>query len=161
MIEATTNSKSTTLNILRTYLSSNSLVASNMPANFGLALLDNATLNLTTFGGNPADSNSLILSPELLGDANADGKVDLTDLSAVLNNFGATSPDWTSGNFDHAQTIDLTDLSFVLNNFGLTNPNPTSSFSLQPSAFSNAPEPTTLALLLPAAFVARRRRHRA
>ena len=147
IVETTSTSKSTTLNTLRTYLVSGSLIASNMPPNFGLALLDNATLNLSTFGGNPADSNSLLLSPELLGDSNIDGTVDLSDLSTVLNNFGATTPAWTSGNFDNAPTIDLTDLSDVLNNFGATNPD--ANISQLPIAISQfpaaAPEPDTLA----------------
>ncbi|MGN6370532.1 MAG: LamG-like jellyroll fold domain-containing protein [Phycisphaerae bacterium] len=63
-------------------------------------------------------NGALSLSTALLGDVNRDGKVDLTDLSTVLNNFGNATPNWTSGNFDHAATIDLTDLSQVLNNFG-------------------------------------------
>ena len=58
-----------------------------------------------------------------MGDTNIDGVVDLTDLSKVINNFGATTPDWTSGNFDGKTTNDLTDISNVLNNFGQTNPN--------------------------------------
>ncbi|HUO10000.1 MAG TPA: rhamnogalacturonan lyase B N-terminal domain-containing protein [Phycisphaerae bacterium] len=52
------------------------------------------------------------------GDANQDGHIDLSDLSIVLNNFGSTSSNWSSGNFDGNPTIDLTDLSYVLNNFG-------------------------------------------
>ena len=65
-----------------------------------------------------AFTNSAPAPAVLLGDANVDGHVDLTDLSIVLNNFGAATSNWTSGNFDGAETIDLTDLSDVLNNFG-------------------------------------------
>ncbi len=65
-----------------------------------------------------AFSNSATAPAALLGDANVDGRVDLTDLSVVLNNFGSATANWTSGNFDGAATIDLTDLSDVLNNFG-------------------------------------------
>ena len=67
---------------------------------------------------------AILIAPEILGDANADGKVDLTDLSTILNHFGQQTPNWTDGNFDGAATIDLTDLSNVLNNFGVSNPNP-------------------------------------
>ena len=156
IVEATPSSKSATLNTLRTYLAANSLIASSIPANFALALLDNAALNLTTFGNNPVDSNSLLLSEELLGDANADGHVDLTDLSTVLNNFGTTTPAWTSGNFDNAPTIDLTDLSDVLNNFGATNPNASSSqlpMANDQLPTTPTPEPTSLALLASSALL--------
>ena len=62
--------------------------------------------------------NSATAPAVLVGDANVDGHVDLTDVSIVLNNFGSTtSAKWSDGNFDGAATIDLTDLSFVLNNF--------------------------------------------
>ena len=101
------------------------LMSSTKPGTFGIAVVDDAALAvpLATFGGQPVDSNSILVSQELLGDANIDGHIDLTDLSTVLNNFGSTTAAWTSGNFDGAATIDLTDLSNVLNNFGATNPN--------------------------------------
>ena len=117
IIQATTN-KSATLAALQQNIATHALISSTMPPNYALALIDNAALNKTTFGNNPADTNSLLLSEELLGDANIDGHVDLTDLSTVLNNFGTATPAWTSGNFDGQPTIDLTYLSAVLNNFG-------------------------------------------
>ena len=147
-------SKDTALANLRGYAASLALTSSTMPANYGIAILDNAVLNLTTFGGVNVDTNSILVAPELLGDTNADGAVDLTDLSTVLNNFGASTAAWTSGNFDGASTIDLTDLSDVLNNFGSTNPNPQGGI---PQA---TPEPTSLALLTfgAAALLTRRRK---
>jgi hypothetical protein len=103
----------------------------------------------------------VMVAAELLGDSNVDGKVDLTDLSVVLNHFGSTTSAWTSGNFDGAATIDLTDLSDVLNNFGVTNPN-ASDAALVSNGASTAvatPEPTSLAILgLGAAGLLSRRR---
>ncbi|HUO07253.1 MAG TPA: hypothetical protein VM008_02900 [Phycisphaerae bacterium] len=128
---------------------------STLPANFGIALLDNALTHFTTFRGQPADANSLLLSPELLGDANADGHVDLTDLSTVLNNFGTATPNWTDGNFDNAPTIDLTDLSAVLNNFGQSNPNANTAGL---ATATPAPEPASLTILLLAGQILQRRR---
>ncbi|HUO07210.1 MAG TPA: hypothetical protein VM008_02675, partial [Phycisphaerae bacterium] len=102
-------------------------------------------LNKSTFGGLSVDSSAILISPELQGDANADGHVDLTDLSTVLNNFGVATSAWVKGNFDGAATIDLTDLSAVLNNFGLTYANATTaSGSLAAAA---APEPASLVIL--------------
>ena len=134
-----------------------SLTSSALSANFGIALINNAIPHFTLFGGTSADADSLLLSQELLGDANIDGTVDLSDLSTILTNFGATSPNWTDGNFD-APTIDLTDLSDVLNNFGLTNPNPSGLQNTDYRLPTPAPEPATLPLLA-AAFLFRRSRN--
>ncbi len=123
------------------------ITTSSLPAGFGIAVVDNGVLStpFTTFGGQPVDSNSILISPELLGDANVDGSVDLTDLSTVLNNFGASTTAWTAGNFDFASTIDLTDLSDVLNNFGATNANP--GIVAAGGGAVATPEPTSLAAL--------------
>ena len=155
IVQSTAVTKSTLLASLRNDIATHALTSSTIPANFGLALVDNAITSFSTFGNLPVDPNSLLLSPELLGDTNVDGKVDLTDLSTVLNNFGSTTPNWTSGNFDNQPTIDLTDLSDVLNNFGATSP--TASVPTAPAI--PTPEPASLALLSGAALalLARRR----
>ena len=132
--------------------------SSTMASNFGIAVIDNGALAtpLATFGGQPVDLNSILVGPELLGDANIDGSIDLTDLSTVLNNFGSTTSNWTAGNFDGAATIDLTDLSDVLNNFGASNPNP---MSANGGGATAAPEPASLAFagIVLAALITRRR----
>ena len=135
------------------------ITSSTLPANYAIAIVDNAITNFTNFGNQPVNSNSLLLSPELLGDTNLDGKIDLTDLSTVLNNFGLTTPNWTDGNFDNAPTINLTDLSNVLNNFGQSNPN-ASDFQLPITSYqlpTPVPEPTSLALLIAPLVLPRRR----
>jgi hypothetical protein len=129
--------------------------SSALSANTALAVLDNAVTNFTTFGGQPVDANALLIAPELLGDANADGKVDLADLNTVLQNFGTTTPALTSGNFDYAATIDLTDLSYVLNNFGLTNPGASTSGA---GNSNPTPEPASFALLSISFLLANNRR---
>jgi autotransporter-associated beta strand protein len=100
------------------------ITSSTAGSNMAVAVIDNALLGRSTFGGISVGSNSILISQELLGDSNIDGKVDLTDLSTVLNNFGTANSNWTAGNFDGANTIDLTDLSDVLNNFGSTYSSP-------------------------------------
>jgi hypothetical protein len=85
----------------------------------------------------------------LVGDANNDGKVDLSDLNIVLNNLGTSTNLRTNGNFDGAATIDLTDLNDVLNNLGTSNSG---------SAIVATPEPVSMALLAPATLLLLRRR---
>ncbi|MGN6369706.1 MAG: autotransporter-associated beta strand repeat-containing protein [Phycisphaerae bacterium] len=136
---------------------STGIFSTALPAHTALAVLDNSLLHRNLTGNATFDASAIILSPELLGDANADGKIDLTDLSTVLNHFGQSTPRWTDGNFDYAATINLTDLSYVLNNFGLTNPAasqlPFTSYPTLP-----APEPATLSLLVAPLLLRRRRR---
>ncbi|MGN6366670.1 MAG: hypothetical protein ACTHN5_00135 [Phycisphaerae bacterium] len=135
------------------------IFSSDLPAGTALAVLDNAILHKTTFGGLSVDDNALLVAPELLGDANADGAVDLTDLSTVLNNFGQSNSAWTDGNFDRAPTINLTDLSDVLNNFGASFPNA----SARLAAVTAVPEPASLIFAaggLLALIPKRRRLHR-
>ncbi len=101
-----------------TYSVNGTNTAKNSTATFTVAGSYTFTCTITDSGGLTVTSNTTV--SVFPGDANQDGHIDLTDLSIVLNNFGSTSSDWTSGNFDGAATIDLTDLSYVLNNFGAT-----------------------------------------
>ena len=142
IVEATV-SKASALSNIQSHAHT-ALTSSALAAHYGIAVIDNDNgsggTRFSTFGGQSVDANSILIGAELLGDSNADGNVDLSDLSTVLNNFGATTYAWTSGNFDGAATIDLTDLSDVLNNFGASNGNAA-------AAVSAAPEPTSLAML--------------
>jgi hypothetical protein len=126
------------------------ITSTALPANTALAVIDNGALAtpFTTFGGQSVDSNSILIAPELLGDANVDGHVDLTDLSIVLNDFGSSTLNWTSGNFDGAATIDLTDLSDVLNQFGASFANASEGVPMATFGAAAAPEPASLAGLL-------------
>lgn len=54
----------------------------------------------------------------LLGDANLDCVVDLTDLAIVLGNFGQTGVTRADGDVDEDGDVDLTDLARVLGSFG-------------------------------------------
>ena len=49
------------------------IFSTTLPPGQLLAVLDNAVLNKSSFGGVGVDANSILVGPELLGDANADG----------------------------------------------------------------------------------------
>jgi autotransporter-associated beta strand protein len=135
---------------------STGILSTALPANTAIAVIDNAVTRFTTFGNVAVDPNAILVAPELLGDANVDGQVDVPDLQTVLNNLGNTNSNWTSGNFNGALTIDLTDLNDVLNNLGQTFAGATFS-APQPT-----PEPTTSILLMSTVMIPLlRRRNRA
>jgi T5SS/PEP-CTERM-associated repeat protein len=71
----------------------------------------------------------------LPGDANSDGRVDLSDFGVLKANFGQAGG-LAQGDFDGSGRIDLTDFGILKANFGQT----------QPTA--GVPEPSTLALAL-------------
>ncbi len=139
------------------------ITTATLPSNMAVAVVDNGLLSpqKAIFGGVGVDGNSVLVSAELLGDANIDGHVDLTDLSTVLNNFGSTTNAWTSGNFDGAATIDLTDLSAVLNNFGATNLNASEVAAGSSAVAAATPEPASLAIAGVGAALLMMRRRRA
>jgi len=85
------------------------------------AKIDNLSLTPESAGGVP-------------GDTDGDGDVDLDDLFAVRNNFGAaTGATLADGDTDGDGDVDLDDLFTVRNNFG--------------AGLSAVPEPATLSLL--------------
>jgi hypothetical protein len=151
------------------------ITSSTATAKMSVAVIDNSILGRFTFGGVSVGSNSILIAQELLGDTNIDGVVNGTDLSKVLNNFGAATPLWTSGNFDGAATIDLTDLAYVLNNFGSTYSSPFDATAgsvvtdgtaadqtiaqdiLAGSNVVAVPEPATIGLFLLGGMLLRRR----
>ena len=74
----------------------------------------------------------------LKGDINGDNKVDVSDLSLLLTNFGKPVSQTTNANTDINLdgTVSITDLSVLLTNFGKTGPSdvPTANFSFTPTA---------------------------
>jgi len=70
-------------------------------------------------GGSPAAADP----DPLAGDANGDGRVDIDDLNAVRNNFGAVS-NAVPGDTNGDGRVDIDDLNAVRNNFGVSTQNP-------------------------------------
>ena len=65
-----------------------------------LAVADNAFLHNSTFGGQPVDDNSLLVTIALNGDTNLDGSVNFNDLVALEQyyNFPQDQRGWAQGN---------------------------------------------------------------
>jgi hypothetical protein len=123
------------------------ITSSALTSATGIALMTGADYTAATghtnFDGQTLLSTDILLHLAPVGDANLDGRVDLSDLSIVLNNFGQSSLSWTHGNFDYTSAIDLSDLSAVLNNFGYITP----AGSASQSVVTAVPEPASFALI--------------
>jgi len=111
------------------------------------------------------DFASSELSDNPVGDTDSDGDVDLDDLNAVRNNFGAADP--PAGDTDNDGDVDLDDLNAVRNNFGavgggISALRPILEVTFLPGVAQAVPEPASYALLgvglTAAALVTRRRR---
>ena len=79
-------------------------------------------------------------NPDLTGDCDKDGDIDLTDLNMFSDGwYGNLSPSWATGDFDGDHDVDLTDLNLFSD--GWYGPN-------GPGGGEGAvPEPSSLALL--------------
>jgi hypothetical protein len=107
--------------------------------------------SLTGSGGNGLDFNNydyaVVGTPLLPGDVILEGKVDINDLTVILNNYGKAGQTWTQGcmDGDPTGTVDINDLTIVLDNYGN---------SIASSAGRMAPVPEPAGLLLLAAGLA-------
>jgi hypothetical protein len=94
----------------------------------------------------------------LAGDANTDGKVDVTDLGALATNWQKTNGTWEQGDFNGDGLVDVTDLGSLATNWQL------SSLSLpaamQQVGLGNVPEPAAITVVLFAGALALGRRAR-
>jgi probable HAF family extracellular repeat protein len=130
-------------------------VAAIWSSDSGLKNLNNLVLNLpagvmlpyaTAINNNGQilayyGSNVVLLTPTsvLLGDANLDGTVNITDLSRVLTNYDQSGKTWAEGDFDGDGTVNISDLSNVLTNYDKT--------ASASGGIKAVPEPSTIALL--------------
>lgn len=106
----------------------------------------------STDGGVVVPAGEVLIKYTLLGDANLDGTVNLTDLLSLLNNYGQSGKDWADGDFNYDGTVNLTDLLALLNNYG-------QSAGQGTDAPMAVPEPAGLTfLVVGGTMMARRRR---
>ncbi|MEM1447331.1 MAG: hypothetical protein AAGF84_14835 [Planctomycetota bacterium] len=91
-----------------------------------------------------ADLPALVIDWEInaaaAGDTNGDGRVDQTDLNAVLTNWGFLVSDRSLGDLSGDFRVEQNDLNLVLNNWGAQAPPDFRGFTV--------PEPTSATLLL-------------
>jgi hypothetical protein len=83
------------------------------------AITDSSGNHLDGTASGVGGTNYVFSFSHLLGDANHDGVVDITDLAIVQNNAGSGTT-WSQGDFNYDGIVDITDLGIVQNNAGRT-----------------------------------------
>ncbi len=123
-----------------------------------LALFDNANLNFPTFGGQPVDTSSLLITTALIGDTNFDNTVNQSDFNLVAAKWQTPQSDWTTGDLNNDGFVDLLDAVMVATHV----PNPLNLSAAPPDlaaeiAALTVPEPASLLFAAPALFAFLRR----
>jgi hypothetical protein len=106
-------------------------------------------LSISTFDGISVSSTDILVKYTWKGDANLDGKVNLTDENIVLNNLGSPG-DWAHGDLNYDGSVGLSDFNFVSNTLG--------DGSSSPLAIVATPEPGSLIVLSLGTIVLTKRR---
>jgi hypothetical protein len=82
-----------------------------------LGYAEAAQLGIGSFLGQTVDNSTVLVRLTLSGDANLDGKVDLTDFTFLASNFNGTGRIWPHGDFNYDGKVDLTDFTLLTSNF--------------------------------------------
>ncbi|MFT3789442.1 MAG: autotransporter-associated beta strand repeat-containing protein [Tepidisphaeraceae bacterium] len=125
-------------------------------AAYGLAIVDNADVGLNVFHGRDVTSDSLIVAPALLGDANLDGLVNFADLLKLASSYGSTGVTWSAADFNADGSTNFSDLLVLAGNYGQSEAAFESAWAM---AQASVPE-SGAALLAPAALAGLRRLRR-
>ena len=72
------------------------------------------------FGDGTVEDSTLMLGSPIPGDANADGRVDINDLTIVLANYNKSGMTWSEGDFTGDGKVDINDLTIVLAHYNQT-----------------------------------------
>jgi probable HAF family extracellular repeat protein len=128
----------------------NSLVtskASDWVLSEGDGINDNGVI--VGMGDLSGQTHAFMLKPLLPGDANADGKVDFTDLLTLAQNYGKAGATWEQGDFNGDGTVNFSDLLALAQNYG-------GQINLA-AASASIPEPGILLSIIAGALTIRRR----
>jgi len=117
------------------------------------------------FGNLVVDDSSVLVKYTYTGDADLNGKVDVSDLGRLATHWQSAG-DWSGGDFDYNGVVNVADLGLLATNWqaGVGNPlgpgNLTESIESFGLPASIVPEPGAITLLILPVFPCRRKRHK-
>lgn len=95
----------------------------------GYAEASDVYANPFEFSGVEIDATSVLIKYTLVGDANLDSRVDITDFARLAGAFNQTSI-WSSGDFDYSGTTNISDFALLAGNFNKSLPDTRSRSSV-------------------------------
>jgi hypothetical protein len=119
------------------------------------------------FGGLAVDGSAVLIRFTLTGDANLDGAVNFEDLARLAQSYNTAEGRWSRGDFTMDGLVNFEDLAKLAQNYNSTLPPggvagaPIGFEADWAAAVAQAPEPSSVGLLIGSAVVAmaRRKRH--
>ncbi len=117
----------------------------------------------TTFDGQPADANAVLVAYTFFGDANLDGRVDGSDYTKIDASFSNHLTGWINGDFNYDGVVDGSDYTLIDNAFNTQGAASLTQIAAVTSAIAGAgptavvPEPSGIAMTLTGAFAVTRR----
>jgi hypothetical protein len=96
----------------------NSSLAASTPLSDGVGYGLGSQIGITTIGPFAIGAADTLVRYALDGDANLDGRVNLSDFNRLAANFGGTNRHWTGADFNYDGTTNLADFNLLAGNFG-------------------------------------------
>jgi T5SS/PEP-CTERM-associated repeat protein len=132
--------------------------------NTSLGIAEASALGVTSFAGLPVDDTTVLIKLTLLGDANLDGTVNITDLGALAGHWQGPGG-WSDGDFNYDGVVSIADLGPLATNWQATlrpalRPGLADSLMSLGLPTTSVPEPAYGLLMVVGAVVALRRRWR-
>ena len=118
------------------------------------------TLDLFVGEGPTEGGSSIIVKHTFYGDANLDGRVNLSDFNRLAANFGTSGKFWPQGDFNYDKVVNLADFNLLASNFGMSAAGPEVTAHDWSRLAAAVPEPATIGLFGVAASAAMSRRRR-
>lgn len=145
------------------------LTSSTLTGTTAVAVVDNAALQTSSFGGMSVDATSILIRRTLRGDTDMNGNVGFSDLLSLAQNYNVLSgAGWEDGDSDFNGSVDFADLLALAQNYNqalslVETQSLLSTFGADFAsdwsyAVSVIPEPATVGLVIGSMFAMRMRR---
>ena len=114
----------------------------------------------TTWAGQTMTGSDTLVMYTYGGDANLDGKIDISDYGRIDFNIPLGTNGWYNGDFNYDGKIDISDYGIIDFNIGIQGTPLSTSSAAGPSAMTAVPEPAAITMVMAAGSLVLKRRGR-